>query len=378
MTEQEFAKLIERYLNGDADPQEINLVENWYLKQAVKNTKLDYPEDLALKMNRALPMILAKKQFSPAGKTKVRRLWLRIAAAACIALAVGIGTLVYIHRYGEDNGQALVQHDIAPGKRGATLTLANGKQIRLNDAVNGALANEAGVSITKTGDGQLIYKIDGSSIGDNSLNTLSTSNGETYQVRLPDGSMVWLNAASSLSYHADLLHNGKRRVELSGEAYFQVAKDKSHPFVVTTADQQVEVLGTHFNVNAYADEPLTTTTLVEGSVKVNAGSNHQLLQPGFQAASNGESIKISKANIEGVTDWKDGEFNLDGLDFRIAMRKIARWYDVEIIYEKSVPLDIEAGGWIPRDSQLSSILKLIENSGLVKFRVQGRKVYVFK
>lgn len=318
-------------------------------------------------------------ESEPKKNIPVRRLWPRIAVAASIALAIGIGGLLYINKEDKENSQKMVQmNDVAPGKNGATLTLASGKKIRLSDAVNGELSNEAGVSITKTKDGQLIYEIKETGAKNNKFNTLSTSNGETYQVRLPDGSAVWLNAASSLTYSAKLIQNGKRSVTLSGEAYFQVAKDKSHPFVVSTAGQQVEVLGTHFNVNAYADEPITATTLVEGSVKVSSGSNQQMLKPGFQARNNGNGIKISKANLEGVTDWKDGEFNLDETDFRVAMRKIARWYDVEVIYEKSVPLDIEAWGWISRDSKLSSVLKLIENSGLVKFRIEGKKVYVFK
>lgn len=318
-------------------------------------------------------------ESEPKKNIPVRRLWPRIAVAASIALAVGVGSLLYVNKQDRWNSQQMVQmNDVDPGKQGATLTLASGKKIRLSDAVNGELSNESGVSITKTKNGELIYQIKETGAAKNKFNTLSTSNGETYQVRLPDGSAVWLNAASSLTYSAKLIQNGKRSVTLSGEAYFQVAKDKSHPFVVSTAGQQVEVLGTHFNVNAYADEPITATTLVEGSVKVSSGSDQQMLKPGFQARNNGNGIKISKANLEGVTDWKDGEFNLDETDFRVAMRKIARWYDVEVIYEKSVPMDIEAWGWISRDSKLSSVLKLIENSGLVKFRIDGKKVYVFK
>lgn len=318
-------------------------------------------------------------ESEPKKNIPVRRLWPRIAVAASIALAIGVGGLLYVNKVDKGNGQQMVKmYDVDPGKNGATLTFSDGRKIRLSDAVNGELSNEAGVSITKTKDGQLIYEIKETGAKNNKFNTLSTSNGETYQVRLPDGSAVWLNAASSLTYSAKLIQNGKRSVTLSGEAYFQVAKDKSHPFVVSTAGQQVEVLGTHFNVNAYADEPIIATTLVEGSVEVSSGSDQQMLKPGFQARNNGNGIKISKANLEGVTDWKDGEFNLDETDFRVAMRKIARWYDVEVIYEKSVPLDIEAWGWISRDSKLSSVLKLIENSGLVKFRIEGKKVYVFK
>lgn len=348
------------------------------IRQLIGNIQIPPSENglSGVDQNEILRNIL---ESEPKKNTPVRRLWPRIAVAASIALAIGVGGLLYVNKQDNGKNQQLVRmNDVAPGKNGATLTLASGKKIRLSDAVNGELTNEAGVSITKTKDGQLIYEIKETGAENNKFNTLSTSNGETYQVRLPDGSAVWLNAASSLTYSAKLIQNGKRSVTLSGEAYFQVAKDKSHPFVVSTAGQQVEVLGTHFNVNAYADEPIKATTLVEGSVRVSSGSDQQLLKPGFQARNNGNGIKISKANLEGVTDWKDGEFNLNETDFRVAMRKIARWYDVEVIYEKSVPLDIEAWGWISRDSKLSSVLKLIENSGLVKFRIEGKKVYVFK
>lgn len=374
-------QLFEKYLSGQCTRKEIEyLMQNFsteredFLHQLIYNyytsdTKEDFP---------AVPSSVYEKINLQINRRTVK-LWPRFVAAASVAILVASGGYFY---YQSGNSKPLVQsnytNEVAPGKNGATLTLADGRKIRLSDAVNGELSNEAGVSITKTKDGQLIYEIKETGAENNKFNTLSTSNGETYQVRLPDGSAVWLNAASSLTYSAKLIQNGKRSVTLSGEAYFQVTKDKSHPFVVSTAGQQVEVLGTHFNVNAYADEPITATTLVEGSVKVSSGSDQQMLKPGFQARNNGNGIKISKVNLEGVTDWKDGEFNLDETDFRVAMRKIARWYDVEVIYEKSVPMDIEAWGWISRDSKLSSVLKLIENSGMVKFRIDGKKVYVFK
>lgn len=323
-------------------------------------------------------------EFEPKKDTVVRRLWPRLVAAASIAIVIMTGSYLYYDNLIVNRQSQIVnQNDVAPGKNGATLTLASGKKIRLSDAVNGELSDEAGVSITKTKDGQLIYEIKETDAANNKFNTLSTSNGETYQLRLPDGSMVWLNAASSLSYSANLIQNSKRSVTLSGEAYFEVAPltpkgGRKIPFIVTSRNQQVEVLGTHFNVNAYADEPVIATTLVEGSVRVSSGADQQLLKPGFQARNNGKGITLSKANVEGVTDWKDGEFNLDEIDFRVAMRKIARWYDVEVIYDKSVPVDIEAWGWISRESKLSAVLKLIENSGLVKFRIEGKKVYVYK
>jgi ferric-dicitrate binding protein FerR (iron transport regulator) len=167
-------------------------------------------------------------------------------------------------------------------------------------------------------------------------------------------------------------------VALTGEGYFEVAKDRSHPFIVEAAGQQVEVLGTHFNVNSYADEPVVATTLLEGSVKVSAAASARTIVPGEQARSSGGGISVARVNTGQVVDWKDGDFNLEGVDFRAAMRKLGRWYNVEFVYDRSVPGDIEAGGWISRSSPLSAVLKSIENSGQVRFKIEGRKVLVFK
>jgi transmembrane sensor len=209
---------------------------------------------------------------------------------------------------------------------------------------------------------------------------LSTAKGETYQLRLADGSKVWLNAASSLTYTASLNGNGERRVKLDGEAYFEVAKDKNHPFIVETAKQQVQVLGTHFNINSYADEPMVTTTLLEGSVKVSHLTSHvsQLLKPGQQALNKNDHITVINANMEQVMDWKQGDFYLNHVDFKTAMRKIARWYNVDVVYDASVSDATESGGWISRNNKLSEVLQSIEAAGQVHFKVEGRKITVFK
>jgi transmembrane sensor len=309
-----------------------------------------------------------------------RKLWMRIAVAAAIAIVMfGTGLFYYnLNVKQEQFARVAYKNDIAPGKSGATLTLANGKKIRLEEAVNGKLAEEAGVLITKSANGQLVYEINGSSGMFNKINTLSTAKGETYHVRLPDGSVVWLNAASSLTYAANLNSHGKRRVKLEGEGYFEVAKDKAHPFVVEGNGQEVEVLGTHFNVNAYRDETAIATTLLEGSVKVITKNLQQILKPGQQALNTGSVITVSEVNTENITAWKDGGFALSGEDFKTAMNKIARWYDVEVIYDSSVPDELEAGGWISRNNKLGAVLKLIESSGQVRFKIEGRKIYVSK
>lgn len=313
---------------------------------------------------------------------KIVRLWPRIAVAAAVAVAVGIfgaGLFYYnLNINQKHSNQLAYKNDVVPGISGATLTLSNGKKIRLSDAQNGEVAKEAGVSITKSENGEVIYELNDNSGESGKLNTLSTANGETYKLKLPDGSNVWLNSASTLTYSSRLVENGKRTVKLEGEGYFEIAKDRSHPFIVATGKQEVEVLGTHFNINSYPDEAVVATTLIEGSVSITSGKLRQVLKPGEQAINNGNSIKVNEANVGNVIDWKDGDFNLDELDFRAAMRKIARWYNVDVVYEASVPQNIKSGGWISRNKTLSAVLKHIESSGQVHFKVEGRKVYVAK
>jgi hypothetical protein len=311
---------------------------------------------------------------------KIIRLWPRIAVAVAVATIIfGAGLFYYNLTIDTKNSnQHVYKNDVAPGASGATLTLSNGKKIRLSDAQNGEVAKEAGVMITKSENGEVVYEVMGDSGELGKLNTLSTANGETYKLRLPDGSYVWLNSASSLTYSSKLVENGKRTVKLQGEGYFEIAKDKFHPFVVTTEKQTVEVLGTHFNINSYPDETVVSTTLVEGSVSVTSGKLRQVIKPGEQAINKGNSIQVNEVNPENVIDWKNGDFNLDELDFRVAMRKIARWYNVDVVYEASVPENIKSGGWISRSRSLSAVLRHIESSGQVRFRLEGKKVYVAK
>lgn len=311
--------------------------------------------------------------------SKMVRLWPRIAVAVVMAMVVfGAGLFYYNNIKPVHSSHLGYNNDVAPGMSGATLMLSNGKKIRLSDAQNGEVAKEAGVMITKSEKGEVVYEVKGNSGEPSKLNTLSTAKGETYKIRLPDGSYVWLNSESSLTYSSRLIENGKRMVKLRGEGYFEVAKDKSYPFVVATHKQNVEVLGTQFNINSYHDEAVETTTLIEGSVSITAGKLKQVIKPGQQAVNNGNELKINEVSPENVIDWKDGDFNLDELDFRVAMRKIARWYNVDVIYAASVPENIKSGGWISRNRSLSAVLRHIESSDQVHFDVEGRKVYVTK
>lgn len=374
--------LIDQYLIGAATEAQRNQLERLYAQASIEKP---YKEDLdADVLNQ-----LKKDSFAAIlteirkGETKTISLWPRIAVVAAAVAAITLGVWFYTNRHPEGSvaTKDLLNYanDIAPGTQSATLTLANGKKIKLSAASNGELAKQAGVTITKSADGQLIYVIPSERSDEGSLetvtNTLTTANGETYQVRLPDGSMVWLNAASSLTYSANLIERGERRVRLDGEAYFEVAKDKAHPFVVQTRIQEVEVLGTHFNINSYSDEPSVATTLLEGSVKIKAGPASQIIKPGEQGLSTALEIKVTPADLEEVTAWKEGDliFNDDGIE--TVMQQIARWYDVDVIYQGEKP----KGTFyvhISRDTKISEVLKALQLTKLVHFKIEGRRVLV--
>lgn len=303
----------------------------------------------------------------------VKRLWLRIAVAASIVLACTLGGYYYLIEKPKNQNDFAAVNDVLPGKNAATLTLANGKKIALEDAHNGELAKEAGVVITKSSDGQLIYEIkDQGDSGGSKNNTLTTARGETYRVRLPDGSLVWINAATTLIYPTSFATLKKRTVELNGEAYFEVSKDKTRPFVVKTSKQELVVLGTHFNINSYADEVQTVTTLLEGSVKINEKT---FLKPGEQAqVSVNGNINVREANVEEALGWKNGFFLFDKDDLPTVMRQISRWYNINVKYEGEIP-KASFDGKVYRNLNLSKALDVLKYAN-VKFRVEDKTIII--
>ena len=363
-------KLLCLYTRGEANPEQKTVVEKWYKKLQVEDSSAFSQQDRVRQLDEIREML-------PGPSHSTTKEWLLIAAAASIILIMAVNLLRYNQQEdGLEEPYSGLANDVAPGDTAATLTLADGTKISLTAELNGDIVNKSGIRITKTTDGELIYHVD--EVGDDPkrTNTLSTNNGQTYSITLPDKSRVWLNAASSLTYSAAFARNEQRRVVLNGEAYFQVYPDKSHPFIVVTNKQEVLVTGTEFNINSYANEPAVNTTLIEGSVQVLAAGKQHILHPGQQATNNGKEIRIGHADIESTIDWKEGDFNFHDIPFRTAMQKIARWYNVEVFYDKSVPANVEARGWVSRNRNLSSVLNLIESSGLVRFKIKGRKVLV--
>lgn len=314
--------------------------------------------------------------------------WVRMAAAAIVVLAIGVAGYWFINRSGK-NGVAKndqpANHtaaDILPGSNKAVLTLADGSVITLDSAANGQLAKQGNSQIIKTKSGELVYE----KTARNSAGPLSTDHsplaynmlviprGGQYQLTLPDGSKVWLNAASSIRYPIAFIGN-ERRVELTGEAYFEVAKDARKPFHVITPTQDVEVLGTHFNVNAYADEPAVKTTLLEGSVKVRS-ENSVVLKPGEQSVLEPHSpLAINHSpDLEQVMAWKNGFILFNKTDLKSIMRQVDRWYSVDVVFEGVIPQRTFTGG-ISRSARLSELLHLLEVSK-VKFRIEDKKLIV--
>jgi ferric-dicitrate binding protein FerR (iron transport regulator) len=266
------------------------------------------------------------------------------------------------------------QNDIAPGKNVAVLTLADGSSIILDSSHNGTLATQGNSRILKL-NGMISYNNLNKSNAPVLYNTVSTPRGGTYLLLLTDGTKVWLNAASSLRFPATFVGR-ERKVELVGEAYFEVAKNTRMPFKVEVKGMEVEVLGTHFNINSYEDESSIRTTLLEGSIKINKNNNTSLLKPGQQAElkKNGSIKIINHADLEEAIAWKEGKFQFDRADIHTVMRQIARWYNVEVDYKGTVSSHF--GGTISRNVNLSQVLNMLHLTGEVKFKVKDQKVLV--
>ncbi|RZK67000.1 MAG: FecR family protein [Pedobacter sp.] len=323
-----------------------------------------------IRSTEAIPTIDTIPTLSPPIKRNIR-LWGTIAKIAAVLLVV-VGIYFFNEYQKEPNYEHLTANDIPPGKIGATLTLANGSKVILDDQTPENISDTHGVKISKTKDGQLVYTLVNNENLPNStaFNTIQTPKGGQYQVILPDGTKVWLNAASSLKY-PEVFAGKKRSVTLTGEAYFEVAKDKDKPFHVLTQNQNVEVLGTHFNINGYLDDHTIKTTLLEGAVKVSNLKSTKKLKPGEQAISRISENALIQVTSQVDTDdeiaWKNGLFQFNDTDLKIILNQLERWYDIKIDYS-SIP-DKRYNGMVPRKSKLSEVLKMLEKTGNIKFEL---------
>ncbi|WP_207532718.1 FecR family protein [Desertivirga arenae] len=360
-------ELLIKYREATASKEEKALLIDW-LTQWRQDEETGLSEEDLLEERRLI------WEGLPVKETKVLPLR-RWAVAASILLAVSISAYFLLNGiYMRVPTASVYNNDIDPGTDKAILTLSDGRRIVLDNSAAGIVATEGNVSVKKTADGQIRYVVTEGQGSDNTgFNTISTPAGGQYQVLLPDGTKVWLNAASSLKFPASFSKG--RKVELQGEAYFEVVKNKDKHFFVNSGKQLVEVMGTHFNVNAYKDEPALHTTLLEGSVKVSTAAESKLLVPGQESVLSASGLDLEQAKLDEVTAWKNGYFKFNGKDIRTIMREISRWYNVTVEYQGKITAET-FDGRISRNRKLTEVLKLIESAGKVHFKVEGRRVTV--
>ncbi|HWW41613.1 FecR family protein [Pedobacter sp.] len=376
MNKEEVFELVRRYNEGKCTEQEQSLLETWYVNQS----SAPAGEITEFKLEQDLHDIFCALPKSG----RKMKLWYKIAATAAVLLMIGAGYFYMWRQATENKDQIYVRNDIKPGGNRAVITLGNGKTIDLNKTGTGILSQEAGLLITKAADGQVICKLDPHAAKESSLMTITTPRGGAYMLELPDGTKVWLNAASSLQYLPVRAKAAERRVTLQGEAYFEVAKDKTKPFFVETAHQVIKVLGTHFNVSAYEDDPSTRTTLFEGSVWVHESrhgvkfaGNQAVLVPGQQSLWTSNGLKVQLADLKEALAWKNGYFIFNEETLGSIMQKVSRWYNIDVVFKD----DLEKTsfiGVISRSKNLASVLQLLQETGNVHFKMEGRSVIVMK
>lgn len=384
-TEKRIADLTFKYLQGALSQDEKLELQQWiessprnkflfdkYSNQEFFESK--WKADMAL-MERVRP-----EQVAASGRVHfLRSSWLRYAAAVIIIIGTGF---YFFNRTSKPKKQQpevsapVVKNDVAPGSNKATLTLGDGSQIVLEKNTDGKLADQGNTRIVST-KGEVVYHSESDKTSEPVYNTLTTNRGEQFPLTLSDGTKIWLNAASSIRFPVSFPGN-ERNVEITGEAYFEVAKNPSKPFKVSLNGMEVTVLGTHFNVNGYADEANIKTTLVEGSVKIKKGNENILLSPGQQAKLdlNGKMSLEKNPDVEKAISWKEGYFHFSNNDLQTVMRELSRWYDVQIIYEnEDLRREGQFSGDIEKSLTLASVLRVLEKSQ-VHFKIDGKKLIV--
>lgn len=391
MHKKQFLRMLGKYRRGTATPEERRFVEAYDALLAAREGEEDSssqdPDTLTEEMlAEAWARIGRRETGAPAGGARIRRLGIAAAAAVLLALAL-VGIVLYREApKTAPSRSALVSADpapetIHPGSNRAVLTLAGGKQILLDSARTGLMARQGSTRIVQLNGGQLAFE-GGQRGGDGAggvpqYNNITTPPGGQYKVTLPDGTAVWLNASSSLDFPAAFTGND-RRVRLHGEAYFEVAGDPGKPFIVEADDLRIRVLGTHFDIAAYGDERTIRTTLSEGMVQVSARGESHVLRPGEQAGMDRTTgdFRIAAVNVDQALAWKNGLFYFDNTNIRVIMREVARWYNAEIVYETSDFTHKNFSGVVSRYSEVDALLKRLELTGAVHFKVEGNRIFV--
>lgn len=377
MEETDLLEIIKKYEAGTCTPEEKRLLESWYAGLKTGRTSLSEEQLL-----QAEAMMRAKI-FA---RTKKRRKYLmswRVAAACIAGLIIGSGLYLLVKQPYSSQPVVIANaaDDTGPGSNKAVLTLADGSTVVLDSAATGHIAVQKNSNVIKTDSGQIAYQAAGNAgieTASPAYNTLYVPKAAQFKVVLPDGTKVWLNAASVLKYPVSFAGQPTREVYLSGEGYFEATHNSRQPFIVKSDQQEVKILGTHFNINAYPDNALVKTTLLEGSLQVKSLLSHDscILVPGRQAVL-GQGMKVQDANPEDVTDWKDGYFIFDREYLDDILTRVSRWYNVDIIYKSDVR-KVRLDGIISRNTHISEVLALLQSAGSVHFKIADGKVYVTK
>jgi transmembrane sensor len=403
-----YQQLLEKYINNQCTPQEAEELFEFLQQDASGKVLLEQLQNefnRTMQENEHVPPEISKNirnrliDFIRQTKDEpfYKRPFFRVAAAASIvAVLCGGSYFFFLHNPKRQpvtttTNESLYKNDVAPGGNRAVLTLGDGSTIILDSAQNGSLAQQGNTTVMKLNNGQLVYNVGKSDSQEIIYNTLSTPRGGQYQITLADGTGVWLNAASSIKFPTKFIGN-ERKVAITGEVYFEASLSNSagggvkQPFIVNILPStggagggRVEVLGTHFNINAYDDEAAMKVTLLEGSIKVLGIQKpvSSILKPGQQAQLNNERIQVvNGADLNEVMAWKNGQFYFDEADIKTVMRQVEKWYNVEVNYEADISYSFVAE--ISRDVNVSKLLHILELTDLVHFKIEGNKITVMK
>jgi transmembrane sensor len=378
---QRIARLVAGYVRGTLTKKEHDELDDWV---AANDENMELFERLTdeknleqvskwmetLETEKALKEKKAQINFT---KPSGRKMWLRFlpyAAAASVIIIAGLLLFKPFDKKNTKSGTISNLPDILPGSEKATLTFEDGRIIKLDDIVNDTSINDQIKVLQKQG--EVVYT---NQTNNNPMayHTLNVPRKGQYKLVLPDGTKVWINAESSIRYPVSFDGN-ERKVFVTGETYFEVAKDKTKPFRVIIKDITVEALGTAFNINAYANEPFFSTTLIEGSVLVSNGKTENVIKPGQQAKISGTNFTIADVEYDAVVAWKNNQFKFINATLDVIMRQIERWYDAEVVYE-NMPSD-HFNADIPRDVPVSKLLYFLEKTNRVHFKIEDKKIIV--
>lgn len=390
----EVGSLMLKYNQGEITEEEQTILDNW-INASAENKQLfatlTNNDDLQAKLNQLHEIEGTKEEarrrvmevlFPGAVVAPIKRntpsLWKTVAAAVAITAVAGTGAWLLIKKQSHQQ-VAVVQPvknklpDVAPGGYRAQLVLDDGSAIDLDSAAAGKLAQQGNMQVMNR-DGQLLYQQDATAEKRSLYNTLKTGRGQMYPVKLSDGSAVWLNSSSSIRFPV-AFNEQERRVEITGEAYFEVAHNDKKPFLVSVNGVEVQVVGTIFNINSYNDEGTMKTTLLRGAVKVKKGNEQVMIKPGEQAEVTDKTIRVhAGVNVNKEVAWKNGLFYFRNDNLKTIMRQIARWYDIDVVYEGNIS-DDEISGKIYRNANLSEVLKLL-NVLDVNYTIEGKKLII--